>query len=243
MEATGVECRALALGLLSACVVALLAPGTASAGPGGLKYVSDYATSPGGAQGYASAMCPAGRHPLGGGVQSGGGFDQVHVVGTSPVGKGGDPDALADGWGVKVDNLTGFGGTPFAVRSTAICAKGYVHYKSTGALGVAPGEARSVSLGGGCGGPTLHITGGGVSTSAGFADAHVVRMYPYPSGAWGATVHNINAYEEHMYVNAICAPQGSALHLQGRAPSARSSRRACRRGARRTHTWSAVEAP
>jgi hypothetical protein len=46
--------RALALGLIAACGLAALAPGTASAGPGGLMYVSNDATSAGGAQTYSS---------------------------------------------------------------------------------------------------------------------------------------------------------------------------------------------
>ncbi len=65
-----------------------------------------------------------------------------------------------------------------------------------------------MSIGGGCGGPSLYVTGGGVGTSAGLDDGYVVRSYPYPApiGAWGATVHNAGTHEGHMYVTAICAP-------------------------------------
>jgi len=187
-----------------AAAAGLIAPAAASAGPGGLSYVTKQQASHPGDIAMAEAECPEGEDVMGGGVWAIGGYGRQHLHTTTLWGS----EAGIDSWLGRVVNRTSKPSRaapkvkPIPFRTTVICGE------SIAAGGLDAGEIQPGTLGdlwgGGCPGGTS-ISGGGILLG-GTEETRVTQTYPLQDDGWFASAYNPGAnHPAYAAVRVVCA--------------------------------------
>jgi len=189
-------------------MTALIAPAAASAGPGGLSYVTKQKVSHPGDFTQAEAECPEGEKVLGGGVWATGGYGRQHLHATA-IWSTDWPEAGLDSWLGMVVNRTPKPRRvapkvkPVAVRTTVICGEGgFINVSDV--VEIQPGTQGDL-WGGGCPSGTA-ISGGGILLG-GSDVVRVTQTYPLPHDGWFASGYHPGAnFPALSDISGICAP-------------------------------------
>lgn len=132
----------------------------------------------------ATASCPVGLHPVGGGARISGAFDSPFLQGSRPVG---GPTA---GWEATAEELGGAANAPWSVQADVLCADVADVQIETAVSPIAPATFYDVDVV--CPFPTLALGGGGrVVPTSGSQILGLVALSYWDVDLWKATASDV----------------------------------------------------